>query len=398
MLSQRIFSKKSKGERTVYLDYAAATPLDAEVAVIMHEAEKKHFANASAIHGDAVKAAAEIQASRAKLATLIDCNPDELIFTSGGTESDNLALFGIVREAQKKGITPHIIVSAIEHSAVLEAARVLESEGVELSILPVDEDGVVQVDLLPELLKPNTVLVSVMYVNNEIGTIQPIREIAKIIRKWKKDTESMTYPYFHTDAIQAFAYLPMRIPPLGVDLCTLSSAKTYGPKGLGVLYVKRGIALAPMHVGGGHEAGRRAGTLATPLILGGVESFNKADALRDEENERLTALRDFLAKEIVQLVPTAVVTAARAKRAPHILNIQFPNIDGDTLVLYFDAHYVRVSSQSACDSESGERSHVLSALTVPDTNGAVRFSFGRSTTKKDVEYTIEVLKKILPLV
>lgn len=382
----------------MYLDYAAATPLDAEVATILHTVEREHFANASAIHGDAVKAATAISASRAKLATLIDVNPDELIFTSGGTESDNLALFGIVREAQKKGITPHIIVSAIEHSAVLEAVRVLEQEGVELSILPVDEDGVVQVDLLPELLKPNTVLVSVMYVNNEIGTIQPIREIAKIIRKWKKDTESVTYPYFHTDAIQAFSYLPMRIPPLGVDLCTISSAKTYGPKGAGVLYVKRGIVLTPMHVGGGHEAGRRAGTLPTALIVGAVASFEKADSLREEENERLTIIRDFLAEEMLQHVPHAIVTGADAERAPHIVNIQFPNIDGDTLVLYFDAHGVRVSSQSACDSESGERSHVLSALNVPDTHGTVRFSFGRSTTKKDVEYTIEVLKKILPLI
>ncbi len=382
----------------VYLDSAAATPIDSEVAAFMREADKEYFANSSAIHRDGASAASAILKSRKQLAEMLDVHADEIVFTSGGTEADNLAVFGVARFARDSGIVPHIIVSAIEHSAVYEAAMALKNEGVDVSVVPVDEHGVVMVSELAALVRSETVLISIMYANNETGVIQPIREIARIIRSWKKENKSVLYPLFHTDAIQAFSFLPMRIPPLGVDMCTLSPAKTYGPKGIGMLYVRRGVELSPVQVGGGHEAGRRSGTLATPLILGGVAALAKADAMREKESERLTALRDFLAEEIIKNIPDAVITAAHAARAPHILHIQIPRADSDALVLYLDASGIRVSAQSACDSKTGERSRVLSVMNIPETHGAIRFSLTRTTTKEDIKYTVASLKKILPLI
>ncbi|HXK31287.1 MAG TPA: cysteine desulfurase family protein, partial [Candidatus Paceibacterota bacterium] len=341
------------------------------------------------------------------------------------TESANLALFGTVgawRRSHHKEV-PHIIVSTIEHDAVLESARKLEAEGVRVTWLPVDRRGVVDLGVLKDALTENTVLVSVMYANNEIGTIQPVRDIAKVIRKWKKEHRQMTRdrkvegdercPLFHTDAVQAANYCDMSIPRLGVDMLTMNAAKIYGPKGVGLLALLRGTPLEPLLVGGGHEDGRRAGTENVPAIVGFAEALRIAQEMSKKESKRLVTLRDYAIGELRKIRgiqgPTLrinpqgrtlysgpSINGDEVVRLPNNVNFSLPGIDHEFLALQLDAKGFAVATKSACNETDAETSHVLAALREADgtdlPQSGIRLSFGRSTTKKDVGAFLSVFR------
>lgn len=380
----------------IYLDHAAATPVDSEVAKAMNAVAKKYYANPSALHREGKAARAALEAARAKVAHILSAHPDEVIFTSGATEADNLALAGIVRAARARGIArPHIIISAIEHPAVLETARMLAGEHARVEILPVDHNGLVSPRELRKRIMPETVLVSVMYSNNEVGIIQPIREIAKEVRHARKMYKSV-YPYFHTDAAQAANYLNLNVLRLGVDLMTLSSGKTYGPRGIGALFVKRGINLVPLMYGGEHERGRRPGTEAVALAHGFAEALALAEKIKAKESARVKKLRDALAQKILKKISGVSMNGDLEHSLPNILSFSFEGVDGEALILYLDAAGISVSGGSACKSGTSGKSHVILAIGKDDT-GVIRFSLGRETKKEDIARVVQELERIIPL-
>lgn len=401
--------------RRIYLDYAAATPVNARVLKVVQDASQKFYGNPSSLHREGQEAKKALESVRGKIANTISAHPDEIVFTSGATEANNMAIKGVVYTAREKGIkNPHIIISAIEHLSVLEVAEVLKKEGVRVSYLSVDDRGFVAIKELRKIINGDTVLVSVMYANNEIGTVEPIREIAKEIRHTRK-MRGTTYPYFHTDGAQATNYLDLNVLRLGVDLMTLSSGKTYGPRGIGALFVRRGIVLASFLQGGGHESGRRAGTEAVALALGFAEALTLAEKIKAKEYARVKRLRDSLAEKILKKIPDCVInglpaTAYRSKRAvgrwqagdiedglPNILNISIKGCDSEALVIYLDAAGIAVSGKSACKSVSGAESHVILAIRQGRDEDAdtIRLSLGRDTKKEDIEY---VIKKLPPII
>ncbi|MBI5005175.1 MAG: cysteine desulfurase [Candidatus Lloydbacteria bacterium] len=404
--------------KRIYLDYAAGAPLDARV----FEAMKPYFlneqGNPSAIYKEGVEAKKAVEEARAKIARAIFAHPDEIIFTSGGTESNNLAIFGIAREAHAAGIKkPHIITSVIEHPSVLNACRALEKNGeAKVDYIGVDDNGIVSLAELKKALRPETVLVSIMYANNEIGTIQPIREIAKIIRLHKKNhlvveppsqlggstTKSTKWPIFHTDACQAMNYLDVHVERLGVDLLAFNGAKIYGPKGVGALYKKRNVPLVPTFYGGGQEKGLRSGTENVPAIVGLAKALEIARSVAEKESARQTKLRDyFISKLLLDIrCPTVehpTVNGSRKWRLPNNINISFPNVESQLMVILLDAKGVAVSAKSACSSEDEGASYVVSSLGGPKwlADNSVRFSLGRETTKKEINKTIMVLREII---
>jgi cysteine desulfurase len=296
-----------------------------------------------------------------------------------------------------RGKKPHIIISSIEHAAIIETAKILSESGeASVSYLPVDNEGIVLVQELKKMLRPETVLVSVMYANNEIGTIQPIREIAKTLRHARK--EKGMFPLLHTDATQAGNYLPLRIPPLGVDLMTLNSSKIYGPKGVGALFVRDGIILSPLMHGGIQEGGFRPGT----ENVAGCVAFSRALAITQsmmkKESERLSSLQNFFFNELSKAFPDSVINGSRALRLPNNVHVSFPEISSETLTLYLDARGIYVSEKSACKASMEEPSHVITALGKNTGMGSIRFSMGRSTTRNDIKRTIAALKDIRALI
>jgi cysteine desulfurase len=325
---------------------------------------------------------------------------DEIVFTGSATESANLALLGAAEAWQQAhpGRVAHIVVSAIEHDAVLEPARKLEKKGVRVTRLPVDARGIVSARSLKSVIDIDTVLISVMYANNEIGTIQPIADIAKVIRKWKKEERKVTrigkpegdeqYPLLHTDATQAANYCDMHIPRLGVDMLTMNAAKIYGPKGIGLLALLRDTSIEPMLLGGGQEHGRRAGTENVSGIVGLAEAFRIAREIVEDESARLTLLRDYAMSELKK-IPGLVVNGDERERLPNNVNFSLPHVDHEFLALQLDAKDFAVATKSACNETDTETSHVLQALREADgTNGpasGIRLSFGRETTKKDID-------------
>lgn len=417
--------------RHIYLDNAATTPLDTEVKQAMEPyfggPTTGGYGNPNSLHWYGQQARAAIDRSRETIASAIGARFREIIFTGSATEANNLAIRGAVHHARASfeqcnpGQSMKIIVSAIEHDSVLAVARELEKEGVEVVCIPVDEWGIVDVKKIADALDERTVLVSIMYANNEIGSIQPIKAIADGIKQFRAREHALPhYPLFHTDAAQAFQFLDCTVDELGVDLLTLSAHKMYGPKGIGALYARtmntvmhksgdRVHLIRPRVVGGGQEFGMRSGTENVAAIAGFAKAVELAIVHREEEGERVGYLKKMLWKGIQEVCPSAIVNgedldtglrryASRELASlPNILNVYFPSKKGGELLIALDMRGIAVSSGSACAAFSAKPSHVLTALGFDDgrAGGSLRFSFGRHTTTEDIDATIEVIEKVL---
>ncbi|MBI2633166.1 MAG: cysteine desulfurase [Parcubacteria group bacterium] len=368
----------------VYLDYSASTPIDPRVSEHMR-AHEDIFGNPSSVHAFGRKARVAIEEARDAIASLINAKPLEIIFTSSGTEANNFALKGVVWEYRKK--RNHIVTSAIEHASILESCEFLKTQGYKITYLKPHSNGIISEEKLVEALTRDTILVSIMLVNNEIGTIEPIQQLASIAHQ--KNI------LFHTDAVQATSYLPIDVKKLGVDLLTLSSHKIYGPKGVGALYAREGVKFSPLLHGGDQEMKRRASTENTLGIIG----FGKAaELIKKEQGEqiaRLKKLKDYFVEELIQL--GARINGDQKNSAPHIINATFARADGRTLIIKLDMEGIAASMGSACHSGSINPSHVLLAIgkSKKEALSSLRFSFGKQTTKKELEQTITILKNIL---
>lgn len=376
-------------DRIVYLDHAATTPLDPQVLEAMLPYFTQQPGNPSSIHQLGRAALQALDDAREQVALVLGCSRRELIFTGGGSESANLAVKGAARARRAAGKGAHLIVSAIEHHAVLHAAEALAQEGFELTLLPVDSAGLVRPDDLRAALRPDTVLVSVMYANNEIGTVQPVAELAAICHE--------AGALFHTDAVQAPGCLPLDVEELGVDMLSLTAHKFYGPKGVGLLYARRGTPLQPLIHGGGQERRRRAGTENVPGIVGLAVALTRAEEGRPSYTARMAALRDRLIDGLLARIPQSWLNGDRERRLPTNANLGFACVEGESVLLLLDQAGICASSGSACTSGSLEPSHVLMALGMsPDeANGSVRFSLGHATTEADIDYVIEALPPMI---
>ncbi len=376
--------------REVYLDYAAATYLDPRVKAAMEPYWETEHGNPSSLHRLGRSGKAALDKARRTVARILNCKSDEIIFTSGGTESLNLAIFGVSRfEGMGRG---HLIASKIEHPAVLYSMAQLEKDGFEVTYLDVDEYGLVNPKDVKKALRSDTLLVAVMYANNEIGTVEPIEEIGKVIKECRREPRGKT-PFFLVDACQAAGALDLDIQKLGADLLAINSSKIYGPKGVGCLYINRGVELKPLIYGGGQEGNLRSGTENVPLIVGLAKALEIAEGEREKEDARLMELRDGLIKGILHEIPGAVLNGHPTKRLPSNVNISVPGVDGEAAVIYLDEKGISCSTGSACSSVKLEPSHVILALGRPQeyARNSIRFSLGRKTTKEDIEYVIKIL-------
>ena len=382
--------------KPIYLDYAAATPLDPTVERVILKYTKV-FGNPSSLHGFGQAAKAILDQSRTKIGRVLNCRPEELVFTGSGTEADNLAILGAAR-AEGKG---HIITTQIEHHAILRACEQLEREGFKVTYLPVDGNGFIKPEQVVAAIRPNTILISIGYANNEIGTIQPIKEISKALHQLKTKNYKLK-TVLHSDASAAAGYLNLNIQELGVDLLTINAAKIYGPKGVGCLFVRRGVELAPIIFGGDQEGGRRAGTENSALIAGLAEALAIAEKKRTKESVRQTKLRDWLIGEILKLPGTKLNGPAPSRsnldggRLPYNINISFRGVDGERLVLDLDRAGIAVSTGSACTAKETGRSYVLKAMEAPKDWGNLRVTLGRETSEAELKYFLVALKKLSP--
>jgi len=386
---------KAKFKRQVYADNASCTKPDKSVLKVIREAENL-FANPGSLHRPGVLARQKIEYSRSIVAGFIGAHSDEVIFTTSGTESDSLAILGVIEEATIFGIEiPHIIICEIEHSAILDLVKKLEQKNkIKVSYLKVDENGLINPKNVFELIGDDTVLISVHLVNNEIGTLEPVKEIAKIVRQYKKLKNQTTYPLVHTDAAQATAYISININQLGVDLLSFNGQKMYGPKGVGVLFVKRNTPIKIAF----------RGTEALPQIAGLAQACKITKLHQQKDFDNLTNLREYFIEKLETEFKNICSVHLYAKNvlvSPHILNVTFKNIASETLILYLDARGIYVTGKSACKSGEPGESHVLEALKRAKMNeykeGSVRFSFGRETKKSDVDYIIKSLKEIFKI-
>ena len=376
-------------ERLIYLDHAATTPVDPEVVAAMVPYFTQQFGNPSSIHQAGRAALEALDDARETVARVLGANRKEIIFTGGGSESDNLAIKGVALAQRAAGRGAHIITSAIEHHAVLHAFDYLAADGFAVTILPVDAQGLVHPDDLRTALRPDTVLVSLMYANNEIGTVQPLAELGAICR-------AQGVP-LHTDAVQAAGSLPLNVDALHVDLLTLAAHKFYGPKGVGVLYARRGTPLLPQINGGGQERRRRAGTENVAGIVGLATALRLAEARRQAYGEHCTMLRDHLIAGLLETIPYSALNGHATQRLPNNVNIAFEFVEGESVLLLLDQHGIAASSGSACTSGSLEASHVLSALGLPyeQAIGSVRFSLGKDTTEADIDAVLAALPPLI---
>jgi cysteine desulfurase len=386
--------------KKIYLDYAATTPVDMEVLKTMLPYFSDEFGNASSIHYFGRNAADAVTAARENLAHFFKCTEEEIIFTSGATESNNLAIKGVLRAYEKdkknKGKIAHIITTVFEHSCVLKACQELEKEGrAEVTYLPVYSEGIIKPADLEKAIKENTLLVTVMYVNNEIGSVQPIAQIGKLLAKINAKREEKII--FHTDATQAVAYFDTNVKRLSVDLLSMSAHKIYGPKGVGVLYVKKGTRITQIQDGGAQEFALRAGTLNSTGIIGLGKAIEVLAKNKPKETKKIKELRDYLIKKVLKEIPSVRLNGSRSKRSPNNANFSFSDVEGESLLLYLDAEGMAVSTGSACSSGSLSPSHVLLALGLKpeQAHGSLRISLGKYTTKKELIIFISKLKKVL---
>ena len=367
----------------VYFDHNATTPVEPQVLDAALPYLSGEYGNASSIHTFGQKARAAVETAREQVAALIGARPQEIVFTSGGTESDNHAIFGIVAAAA--GSQKHVITTAIEHEAVLNTCQALEKSGVAVTYLPVDYNGRVDPAALRRALRPETVLITVMHANNELGTVQPLEEIGQIA------TDSDVY--FHTDAVQSAGKIPIDVHRLHVDLLSLSGHKFYAPKGIGALYVRGGTRLRQLLYGGHHQRGFRPGTENVAGIVGLGKAAEIARKSLADDAERISALRETLERSLLQRVPYARANAAGAPRTPNTANITFPGIEGEALVIALDLKGLACSTGAACSSGAVEPSHVLTAIGLPadEARATLRFSLGRHTTSADVDFAIRIV-------
>lgn len=381
--------------REVYLDHAAAAPLDPRVFSAMRPFLETVHGNPSSFHtaGKRTKDAAD--AARASVAHILGARPDEILFTSGGTEADNMAVLGYARAHAEQG--KHIVTTAVEHQAILESAHHLATkEGFEVTYLKPDAFGRITAAQVVAALRPDTILVSVMYANNEIGTIEPIADIGNAIWKWRAE-HKCPHLVFHTDACQAAGALELDVNKLHVDLMTMNGSKIYGPKGVGALYVRRGLKLRPIIFGGAQERGMRPGTENVAGIVGLATALEISQAESEKENARLTVLRDALIAGIKARVPKVRLNGHATERLPNNVNMSFMDVEGEALLLYLDAAGVYASTGSACTSASLDPSHVILALGMPYevAHGSLRFTLGRASTMEDVNYVLDVLPPLV---
>lgn len=401
--------------KRIYLDYAALTPVDKRVSKEMLKYSGIEYGNPSAIHEEGVLAKKAVAVARAKVAHFFHAHSDEIVFTASGTEANNLAIFGAFQHLVLSkvlggmGKNPHelhMVVSEIEHPSVMETVAHLVALGVMVDYVSIDEKGLVDVQELKEKIRPNTFMVSIMYVNNEIGTIQPMYEVAKIVRRAKKDVQVLdedgVYPYFHCDASQAIAYLPVNVENFGADIITVDSHKVYGPRGLGALWVRRGVMVAPLIYGGKQEKGLRSGTENLPAIAGFAKALELLEHTREKEAMRVGELRDFFIAELMRWWPNTIVNGDMFERVANNVSVSFPGKDHEFLLLQLDAKGVSCATKSSCLKDADE-SYVIAALRraqkksgqVHDAPHALRFSLGRETQKKNILQTLAILKKLL---
>lgn len=388
---------KKKHTRLVYADYAAATPVDKAVLKAMVPYFLDIFANPSAIYSSGLTTQEAVNDSRRVVADILHALPQHIVFTSGGTESNNLAIYGVAHNEVHHG--KHIITSAIEHHAVILPLEDLKKQGWEITYIPVDRYGFVNPQEVRRALRRDTVLVSIMYANNEVGTIQSIAEIGREILKFRNQHAS-ALPYFHTDACQA-AYLDLDVEKLHVDLLSMSASKFYGPKGIGMLYVRKGVRLKPLLYGGNQELQRRAGTENVPGIVGFATALKTARKRAQKETKRLEELSHYFLKRLQVEFPLVQLNGpvVGINRLPGVINVFFPGFEGEQLLLYLDRNGVMSSTGSACNLQTVDTSHVLThmGLSNEQARSSVRFSFGLFTQKKDVDYIISSLKKVFLL-
>ena len=443
----RTMFPKPKKNRSVYLDHAATTPMDPEVLKAMRPFFSENYGNPSALYDLGLKSNRALSKSRQTIAELLHTNPDTIVFTSGGTESDNLAIFGIVHAtppfqggarlaetslslsrrvggglpssaandptlgSPRRRQTPpnlplerggshagHIITTPIEHHAVLNPIQKLEKEGWSVTYVSVDKYGRVDPNEVIRAIRPESVLISVMYANNEIGTIEPIAEIGRGLLRYRKE-KGTSYPYFHTDACQAAGFLELDVEKLHVDLMTLNGSKIYGPKGVGLLYIRRGTPLAPLIIGGEQEHGLRAGTENIPAIVGLAKALEISQKNREKESDKESKLTTYFWKKLQEKIPGATLNGPEIgeSRLPNNLNISIPGIEGEKLLFYLNEYGIMCSTGSACATQTRETSHVLRAIGLPEEKiyGSLRFSLGKNTTKQDIDYTVTNLSLLV---
>lgn len=373
-------------EDLIYLDHASTTPVDRQVIRKMTPYFSDIYGNPSGLYKQSREAKKAVIQSRKTVAKFLNAKPEETTFTSGGTESDNLAILGVARSFGHG----HIITSKIEHSAVLNSCRELEKEGFSVTYLDVDNEGTVRLDQLKGALRKDTILVSIMYANNEIGTIEPIGKISKIIKEYRSKNKSVT-PYFHTDACQATLYLNMNVKLLGVDLLTFNGSKIYAPKGVGILYIKEGVKISPILFGGEQERGLRPGTENVPYIVAIAEAVN---ILKKYNFGQELKMRDFLLYELLK-IEHSHLNGSKTKRLPNNVNITFDGIEGEAAILYLDKMGIALSTGSACMSKSLKPSHVITALGCDDeaAHSSLRISLGRDNTMAQMKRAVEAISK-----
>lgn len=368
------------------MDHASTTPMAPEVIEAMNAAFVEIFGNASSLHQPGLSARAALEEARERVAGLIGAEAGEVYFTSGGTESDNLAIRGAALANRDRG--RHIITTSIEHPAVLEPCKALEKEGFEVTYLPVTREGLVEVEALEAAIREDTILISIMHANNEIGTIQPIAEAGELARS--------RGIVFHTDAVQTVGKIPAKVDDLGVDLLSISSHKLHGPKGVGALYIRKKTPIEPIIFGGGHERGMRSGTENVPGIVGLAAASELAERNLEGEMVRISGMRDRLADYVLERVEDTWVNGSRTKRLPNNLNLGFSFIEGEALLLRLDAEGIAVSTGSACSSKKTVASHVLTAIGLrpQEAHGSLRITLGRENTDEEVDRVGEAIVEV----
>lgn len=386
-----------KSNPKIYLDYAATTPVDEKVLKAMLSYFNVEFGNASSLHFFGRNAAEAVLKARKNAADFFGANSEEeIIFTSGATESNNLAIKGVVSACQNKKIIPHIITTSFEHDCVLKACKKLEREGnAEVTYLPVYSDGIIKTSDVQNAIKENTILVSVMYANNEIGTVQPIAKIGKLLKNINSKREQKIF--FHTDATQAIAYFDCNASKLGIDLLSMSAHKIYGPKGVGILYIKKGTKIKKIQDGGAQEFSMRSGTINVPGVVGLGKAIEILKKTKEKDAKKIKVLRDYLIKKVLTEISGVRLNGSQAKRSLNNANFSFSDVEGESLLLYLDAQNIACSTGSACSSGSLNPSHVLLAIGLKpeEAHGSLRVTLGKYTTKKELDIFIKFLKKSL---